>query len=117
MNISGNWTYKEDFEFGNSVGEVKVTQTGNDVSATFTFTEKVENDYEINVIESVKGIINKGKVVLESQKVKATQNGRTIEYIPNNFEVYLVSENKMVGSTYDSENVCGVFIMERINVE
>jgi hypothetical protein len=114
MNISGNWTYKEDFEFGNSEGEVKVTQDGNEVNAIFTFTEKVENNYEINVIESVKGFVSDKKVVLESQQVKATQNGKTIEYIPNNFEVYLVSENKLVGSTYDSEDVCGVFVMERI---
>lgn len=113
MNISGSWTYNEDFEFGTSVGEVQLTQTGDAVTGTFTFVEKVENDYEINVIEQVAGNISEGKVLLESIEVTATQDGKPIAYLPNNFEVYLVSENKLVGSTYDSEDVCGVFVMER----
>jgi len=115
MDISGIWTYSEDFEYGKSVGEVKITQTGNEVNAVFTFTEEVKNDYRINVLEKVKGTISDNKVLLESKEVTATQNGKEIAYLPNNFEVFLVSENKLVGSTYDSEEVCGVFVLERKN--
>lgn len=114
MNISGIWTYKEDFEYGNSEGEVDLTQTGNEVSGIFSFTEEVEDNYKIDVIEKVKGTISDGKVLFESIEVKALQNGKEIAYLPNTFEVHLVSENKMVGSTYDSEDVCGVFVLEKI---
>jgi len=113
MNISGIWSYKEDFEFGNSEGEVVISQVGNVVSAIFTFTEKVENKYKIVVVEKVQGTISEGKVVLESNEVTALQDGKKIDYLPNTFEVHLVSENKLVGSTYDSEDVCGVFVLER----
>ncbi len=113
MDISGIWTYNEDFEYGKSVGEVEITQTGNEVNAVFTFTEEVKNDYRIDVFEKVKGTISDNKVILESQEVTATQNGKEITYLPNNFEVFLVSENKLVGSTYDSDEVCGVFVLER----
>ena len=113
MNITGIWTYNEDFEFGKSEGEVEISQTGNKVTAIFSFTEKVENNYEIDVIEKTKGVISDGKVLLESVEVKAVQDNRKIEYLPNTFEVHLVSENKLVGSTFDSEEVCGVFVMDR----
>ncbi|MEN8116072.1 MAG: hypothetical protein ABFS16_03795 [Bacteroidota bacterium] len=114
MNISGTWKYNEDFGHGKSAGEVKLTQNGTEVTGIFTFTEKVENDYEINVVEKVRGTISEGKVLLESIEVTATQNGCSIDYLPNNFEVHLVSDNKLVGSTNDSEDVCGVFVLERM---
>lgn len=113
MNISGNWLYNECFEFGKSIGKANLQQNGNSVSGIFTFIEEVEDNYKIEVIEKVQGTIANGKVLLESVEVKATQNNKEIHYLPNSFDVYLVSENKLVGSTYDCEDVCGVFVMER----
>ncbi|HYQ59392.1 MAG TPA: hypothetical protein VEP89_18750 [Draconibacterium sp.] len=115
MNITGTWIYNEDFEYGNSQGEVELTQNGDEVSGVFSFTEEVENNYSIQVTEKVNGSINNGKLLLESVDVKALQNGREISYLPNTFEVHRISENKIVGSTFDSENVCGVFVLERKN--
>ncbi|NOQ25164.1 MAG: hypothetical protein GQ564_07350 [Bacteroidales bacterium] len=114
MNIKGVWSYNEDFEFGKSTGEVELQQLDDKVSGIFTFTEEVEKDYKIEVVEKVQGTIINGKVLLESVEVKATQNNKEIHYLPNCFDVFLVSENKLVGSTYDSEEVCGVFVMERL---
>lgn len=114
MNITGKWSYNEDFEFGKSTGEVELQQSNDKVSGIFTFTEEVENNYKIEVVEKVQGTIVNGKVLLESVEVKATQNNEEIHYLPNCFDVFLVSENKLVGSTYDSEEVCGVFVMERL---
>lgn len=113
MNITGIWTYNEDFEFGISEGEAEIIQSGNKVTAIFTFTEKVENNYKINVVEKTVGKISDGKVILESIDVKAVQDNKRIDYLPNTFEVHLVSENRLVGSTFDSEEVCGVFVLER----
>jgi len=118
MNATGQWKYKEDFEYGKSEGEVKLVQIENKLYGEFTFTEKVENgnddDYKINVFEKVKGEIIEGKVLLESIEVVAKEQDVEIEYIPNNFELHLISENKLVGSTYDADNVCGVFTLERL---
>jgi hypothetical protein len=114
MNISGNWTYKEDFEYGKSEGKVNFKQNGRLVKGTFIFTERVRNDYIIEVHEKVEGEITEGKVLLKSTEVKALQNNCEIDYLPNTFDLHLVSENKLVGSTYDSEDVCGVFVLERI---
>ena len=80
----------------------------------FSFTEMVENDYTINVVEKVEGVISDQKILLKSTEVKALQDNQQINYLPNNFDIYLVSENKLVGSTFDSEDVCGVFVMERL---
>ncbi|KJF42067.1 hypothetical protein [Draconibacterium sediminis] len=113
MNISGNWTYNEDFEYGNSVGEVELIQTGDEVSGIFSFTEEVKNNYSIQVTEKVKGTLADGKLLLESVEVKALQNGREISYLPNTFETHRITETQIIGSTYDSEDVCGVFVLER----
>lgn len=113
MNITGYWSYKEDFEFGKSVGNVELHQEGNSVTGIFTFTEEVENEYKIQVVEKVQGTVANGKVLLESVEVTAIQNNKEIHYLPNSFDVFLVSENRLVGSTYDKEDVCGVFVLER----
>ncbi len=114
MNITGIWSYSENFEYGASEGKVEFVQKGNDVTGIFTFTEKVEKNYEIQVTETVKGTISEGKALLKSLTVTAMQNGKEIAYLPNTFDVHLVSKNKLVGSTFDSEDVCGVFVLERI---
>jgi hypothetical protein len=114
MNITGVWLYNEDFEFGKSYGKAYLQQDGDRVNGIFTFTEDVENEYKIEVIEKVQGTVANGKVLLESVEVKAIQNNKEIHYLPNCFDVFLVSENKLVGSSYDSEDVCGVFVMERV---
>ncbi|MGQ7869798.1 hypothetical protein [Sunxiuqinia sp. sy24] len=113
MDISGSWTYHEDFEYGQSTGQVEFTQTGNEVSGVFSFTEEVENNYRIEVTEKVKGTIANGKLLLESVELTALQNGCEISYLPNTFEIQRMTENQMVGSTYDCEDVCGVFVLER----
>jgi hypothetical protein len=113
MNITGTWLYNEDFEYGKSEGEVELQQQGNEVTGTFSFTEKVENDYEIEVLEKVQGTIKDGKLLLESKQVRALQNNEVIDYLPNTFDIYLISEEKLVGSTYDSEDVCGVFVLKK----
>jgi hypothetical protein len=115
MNVTGLWKYTEDFEFGNSVGEVRFVQMDDSLYGEFNFTEKVDDDYEIVVFEKVKGKIVEGKAVLESIEVLAKENDKVVDdYIPNNFELHLISEDKLVGSSYDAENVCGVFTLERL---
>lgn len=114
MNVTGVWKYKEDFALGLSQGEVKLVQTDNTVYGEFTFVEKVEGNYEIEVFEKVKGEIVEGKALLKSIEVKALQDGKEVSYLGNNFEVHLVSDSKLVGSSYDEEEVCGVFTLERI---
>ncbi|MCG8410931.1 MAG: hypothetical protein MI739_06585 [Bacteroidales bacterium] len=113
MDITGTWEYQEDFGFGKSAGQVELKQSNNIVSGIFTFTEEVDNDYKIDVVEKVEGTISDNKLLLKSIEVKATQNSQEINYLPNTFDIYLVSENKLVGSTFDNEDVCGVFVMER----
>lgn len=113
MDISGSWTYHEDFEYGQSTGQVEFTQTGNEVNGVFSFTEEVENNYRIEVTEKVKGTITEDQLLLESLEVTALQNGSPISYLPNTFEIQRISENQMVGSTFDCEAVCGVFVLER----
>lgn len=114
MNITGNWIYREDFEYGKSKGNVTLNQSGKEVEGIFTFTEEIENNYKIEVKEKVRGTISGKKVLLKSYEVKATQNNEDVNYLPNNFEVYIVSDAKLVGSTYDSDNICGVFVLERM---
>lgn len=115
MNISGNWRYTEDFAFGNSQGKAELQQEGETITGTFSFTEEVKKEYRIDVVEKVRGVVSNNKVLLESTEVRAIQDGTEIDYLPNTFEMHLVSENKLVGSTFDSEEVCGVFILERIS--
>lgn len=114
MNIEGTWTYHEDFEYGTSTGMVKLTQKGNEVEALFSFTEQVEDDYCIKVEEQARGGVKGNKLVLKSLRCEAYQGDRPIEYLPNNYEIYLTSATRLVGSTYDEANVCGVFVLEKM---
>ena len=114
MNLSGNWKYSEDFGAGNSVGEVLLLQKDEMLYAEFSFVEQIEGDYRIEVFEKLQGKIEDNKVLLESIEVIAKNSNGIIKYLPNSFEVHIMSDNKLVGSSFDEDNVCGVFTMERI---
>ncbi len=113
--LNGKWNYSEDFGMGNSIGEVTLFHNDNTLKAEFVFTEKVDNGYEIRVEETCIGEIADGKAVLESSEVKAwNKEGELVKYLPNNFEMNIMSGTKIVGSSYDQDLVCGVFIMNKI---
>lgn len=113
--LSGKWKYSEDFGQGTSIGEVVLFHNDNTLKAEFVFTEKVDNGYEIHVEESAIGEIIYGKSLLESSAVKAwNKEGELVKYLPNNFEINIISDSKIVGSTYDQDLVCGVFVMEKV---
>ena len=114
MNLTGNWKYNEDFGAGNSVGEVVLLQKDKMLYAEFNFVEQIEGDYRIEVFEKLQGEIKDNKVLLESIEVVARNNEGEIKYMPNSFEVHIVTEKRLVGSSFDADNVCGVFTMERI---
>jgi len=114
MNLTGNWKYSEDFGAGNSVGEVVLLQKDEMLYAEFNFVEQIDGDYRIEVFEKLHGEIKENKVLLESIEVIARNSEGEIKYMPNSFDVHIVSENKLVGSSFDADNVCGVFTMERI---
>ena len=113
MDITGKWTYREDFDYGKSVGEVDFIQAENEVIGLFTFTESVDGFYTVEVSEKVKGTIKDGTVLLESFEVEAMENNTKADYYPNTFDVQLIAASKMVGSTFDNDSVCGVFVLER----
>lgn len=113
MDITGKWTYNENFDFGESVGLAELVQNGEVVSGVLYYIETVEGDYEIEVEEHVKGSITEKRLVLNSISVCAKEKGVEVEYNPNVFDIHLSSETKIVGSTYDKEGVCGVLVMEK----
>ncbi len=114
MNLTGNWSYSEDFGAGNSTGEVILKQVEDKLYADFSFVEEIDGDYRIEVQEKLEGEIKNSEVLLKSMEVIARNKNGIIKYLANSFEVHIVSENKLVGSSFDTDNVCGVFIMERI---
>ena len=59
LNVTGLWRYKEDFEYGNSVGEVRLVQIEDTLYGEFNFTEKVGNDYEIDSIIDSYDMVNR----------------------------------------------------------
>lgn len=112
--ISGKWQYYEEFDYGNVIGEIQLTQNGDKIQGVANLRESEEGkhlDVILNVIGSVK------KVNMEMKATSCQINSSIIDttYNLDSWQGKLNSAGVIVGHTMDEDGVCGVFTMRRMN--
>ncbi|MGQ1784157.1 MULTISPECIES: hypothetical protein [unclassified Saccharicrinis] len=113
MNLSGKWSFKEEFDFGKDEGEVVLTQAGNRVYGILGFTEFIEDEIPFKVKCHLDGRLEGNKIKFEVVGVELSST-ETLEYFPEKREGIINANGQIVGSSEDEQGVCGVFVMERV---
>jgi hypothetical protein len=113
-NITGRWSFREDFGFGKDEGFAELTQTGDKVTGFVVFTERIEGDQPFRVEQEVVGEFDGTNLKLTAIKVEILDAEEPIEYHLDNWEGILNAQDQLVGHSYDNEDTFGVFLMERL---
>ncbi len=112
MDITGRWSFKEDFGFGHDSGVLAVVDQRGALSGVLTFTEEVEGDLPFSIQLKVEGRRFRRKVWLRAISViDITSGEEDLEYNLDEWEGTLTSQGQIVGSSIDSAGVCGVFVL------
>lgn len=112
-NISGKWLFSEEFECGLDKGIAQFIQNENIITGYFEYEEKIEDDEPFFVHQEISGTINGNKISLKGLKALSPDGNVISDYNLDTLEGTLTHEGKIVGHSFDSEDICGVFVLER----
>lgn len=115
-NISGRWSFKEDFEFGKDEGFAEFTQEGDKISGVVVYTERIEGETPFRVQQDVEGTFDGSAFKVTGTKVELLDVEKEFEYHLDTWEGTLNTNNQIVGHSYDDHDCFGVFVMEPIEM-
>lgn len=115
MDITGKWTFSEEFFCGKDEGTASFVQKKETFTGELLFTETIEDELPFSVRCQVAGKIIDKRVTMEVIEHKIVGGDMTVEYAAEKREGCINSQGQIVGSSEDEEGVSGVFVFNRIN--
>jgi hypothetical protein len=113
QNISGKWKFTEEFECGIDKGFAYLVHNENLITGYLEYEETIEDEEPFMVKQEISGTIHNNHVNLKGEKV-TTPNGTPLnDYNLDTLVGVLTHEGKIVGHSFDSNDVCGVFVFMR----
>ncbi len=112
-NISGKWKFSEEFECGMDKGFAIFIQDDTDITGFLEYEESIEDEEPFMVRQNILGTIHGNLISLKGIKTLAPDGSTIDDYNLDILEGSLTHEGKIVGHSYDSEDICGVFVLVR----
>jgi len=115
-NISGRWSFNEDFGFGKDVGFAEFTQKEDQLSGVVVYTERIDGETPFRVEQHVEGTFDGSNFSVTGTKVELLDCEKVFEYNLDTWEGVLNAQNQIVGHSHDDHDCFGVFVMEPIEL-
>lgn len=109
--LTGRWLFTEEFEYGTDRGIARLTHRGDMLEAIFEYEEAIEGASPFWVKQRFVGRVEGNKVFLHGVEVTDTDGNTIPDYHYDTLEGTFTREGKIVGHSFDSEDVCGVFVL------
>ncbi|MDQ1770226.1 hypothetical protein GQR60_14560 [Labilibaculum sp. A4] len=116
-NITGRWTFNEDFGFGKDEGFAEFTQEGDSITGVVVYTERIDDETPFRVQQEVEGNFDGVNFKVTGTKVELLDVENQFEYHLDTWEGILNANNQIVGHSYDDHDCFGVFVMEFIELQ
>lgn len=114
MDLSGNWLFYEDFEFGCDRGVAVLRQIGQTVYGTFVYTEHIFNDCEFTIMVEVKGVVADDTVTFNALSYQFVDDEEDVDYFFDDRKGSIVDYDRIEGGSLDDQGIEGRFTMCRV---
>ncbi|PKQ63764.1 hypothetical protein BZG02_06970 [Labilibaculum filiforme] len=115
-NITGRWTFNEDFGFGKDEGFAEFTQEGEIIKGKVVYTERIDDEIPFRVQQEVEGTFDGVHLTITGTSVELLDVETQFEYHLDTWEGILNANNQIVGHSYDDHDCFGVFVLEYIDL-
>lgn len=115
--LSGRWIFFEEFDFGTDSGFAELTQDGDSVKGYFEYEESIEDEEPFMIRQYYNGTIEGDKITFVGERCTNLDNEPFENYNLDTLEGTYTCEGKIVGHSFDCENFCGVFVLQREQVQ
>ena len=113
MNLTGKWTFFEDFGYGTNEGELLLKQEDHTLSGEMTFIETIEGDAPFTIHCLVKGNTEDNAILLETLNHQIIDGDKSTEYLSETIHGIINSQGQIVGTCCDEDDVEGVFVFTK----
>ena len=110
--LTGFWSFSEEFEFGKKFGEARLFQNNETIHGILVFKEYDEDGICIFVRCQLEGSFDGATLVLKDVSHSVLIGGGDDLYLPEEREGTLNANGQIVGTVIDADNVAGVFVMQ-----
>ncbi len=114
MNLSGKWSFSEDFSFGKDEGVAELFHVNDEIKGKLTFAESIEGEDVFSICCEIEGKIDNNQIIFNTTSFEVLESSEPITYYPEVREGIINMHGQIVGSSEDTQGVCGVFIMKKI---
>lgn len=114
MDLSGHWSFFENFEFGCDYGVAVLRQKGNTLTGTLVYTEHIYEDGEFIISVDVKGIVDEDHVSFDCVSYQLIDVPQGFDYYFDQRSGVLVDFDRIEGVSDDEQGIEGTFTMVRI---
>jgi hypothetical protein len=111
--ISGKWKFTEEFECGMDKGFAIFAQDKDVITGYIEYEEVIEDEEPFRVKQEVSGTIKGNHVELKGVNALSPDDLSIDDYNLDTMAGTLTQEGKIVGHSFDSKDICGVFVLER----
>ena len=115
MNLSGHWSFCENFDFGCDYGIAVLRQKGNIITGTFVYVEHIFDEGEFTISVDVRGSVFEDQIAFEGIAC------RVIDPVEEAFEYYfddrtgvIVDYDRIEGTSDDDQGVEVHFTLIRL---
>jgi hypothetical protein len=112
-NITGKWKFTEEFECGMDNGIAIIIQNEDSITGYLEYEETIEDEEPFFVKQEFSGTIHGNQINLKGEKALSPDGSTIDDYNLDILEGTLTHEGKIVGHSYDSKDICGVFVLAK----
>ncbi|RUT79821.1 hypothetical protein [Ancylomarina longa] len=113
-NLTGRWTFNEDFGFGTDEGFGEFKQEEDKLTGVMVYTERIEGETPFRVQQEIEGSFDGANFIINGTSVALLDVEKEFDYYLDTWEGVLNSQNQIVGHSYDNHECFGVFVLNKI---
>ncbi|MDR2130797.1 MAG: hypothetical protein LBP56_06500 [Odoribacteraceae bacterium] len=111
--LTGKWRYKEEYDYGETVGELSLQQEGNRLSGKIIFTDRTIDGDSYMIREILSGTLDGRKIKLEARELDVIHSEYPLQYELDKWFGIWVDERTIIGLSMDAQGVEGFFTFEK----
>ena len=113
-NLTGSWRLEEKYEFGSTMGDIYLVQTGNKLFGLMVIQDIMDDGTELVIEETISGEVQGTNVSLVGTSVRVIK-GWLDDYQLDQWVGVIENYDKLVGYSEDIAGTTGTFVMERVS--
>lgn len=113
FDITGKWLFSEEFDYGRDSGFAEFKVVNEQIVGFLEYVELIDGEDPFKIKQWVEGYLDGSLFYMKGVSYEILHGEEGISYNLDSWEGAITMEGKIVGSSYDNEEIFGVFVLER----